>query len=227
MKIIDETGAVITAPDMELGYLVEDTETVHHNAVEAVEEVSHYETVAEYQNGGKDVKKVVDVKEVAAKDAYDEEVKILRYIRFTEKELQKQFEEIKNNKIEYSKAELKNFLKIHPFQWIDGNYYSVTEEKQNQLNSNLALYQLSISTDNPRSLEWNCTGEPCTKWTFENLTALALAIGDYVQPIVAEQRKLEVKIRNCSTKAELDAIEITYDPVLTAYLANTGKEVVS
>lgn len=36
MKIIDETGIVLTAePDLEAGYLVEDVEVVHHDAVEA------------------------------------------------------------------------------------------------------------------------------------------------------------------------------------------------
>ena len=48
MKIIDENGAAIENPDLTLGYLVDDTEPVEHPAVEGVEEVSHYETVAEY-----------------------------------------------------------------------------------------------------------------------------------------------------------------------------------
>lgn len=87
MKIIDETGAVMTAPDLELGYLVEGTETVHHDAVEAVEEVSHYETLAEYPNGGRDVRKVVDIPAVEAHEAYDETVTIQQYIRYTDEEL--------------------------------------------------------------------------------------------------------------------------------------------
>lgn len=87
MKIIDETGAIIAEPNWELGYLVDDTETVHHEAVEGVEEVSHYETVAEYPNGGKDVRKVVDVPGVAAQEAYDEEVPIQRYVKYTDAEL--------------------------------------------------------------------------------------------------------------------------------------------
>lgn len=87
MKIIDKTGAVITAPDLELGYLVEDTETVHHNAVEEVEEVSHYETIAEYPNGGRDVRKVVDTPAVEGREAYNETVAIQRYIRYTDAEL--------------------------------------------------------------------------------------------------------------------------------------------
>ena len=61
MKIIDENGAAIETPDLTLGYLVDDTEPVEHPAVEGVEEVSHYETVAEYSNGGRDVRKVIDV----------------------------------------------------------------------------------------------------------------------------------------------------------------------
>lgn len=87
MNIIDETGTVITAPDLEFGYLVEDTKTIHHDAVEAVEEVSHYETVAEYPNGGRDVQKVVDTPAVEGRDAYDETVPIQRYIRYTDAEL--------------------------------------------------------------------------------------------------------------------------------------------
>ena len=65
------------------------------------------------------------------------------------------------------------------------------------------------------------------EWTYEELAALALAIGTYVKPFVSRQQELELAIKGCTTQAELDAIEITYDPVLTAYLAEAGKEGVS
>ena len=97
MKIIDETGAVIENPDLKLGYLVEDTAPVEHPAVEGVEEVSHYETVAEYPNGGKDVRKVIDVPGVPAKAAWTEQVPIQRYIRYTAEELAAQEEEKKKS----------------------------------------------------------------------------------------------------------------------------------
>lgn len=87
MKIIDSTGNPIEAPDLTKGYLKQETQTVRHDAVEGVEEVSHYETIREYPNGGKDVKKVVDVKAVPAQDAYDEEVEVQRYILYTAEEL--------------------------------------------------------------------------------------------------------------------------------------------
>ena len=92
MKIIDENGAAIETPDLMLGYLVDDTEPVEHPAVEGVEEVSHYETVAEYPNGGRDVRKVIDVPGVPAQAAWLEQVPVQRYIRYTAEELAAQEE---------------------------------------------------------------------------------------------------------------------------------------
>lgn len=90
MKIIDSNGVEIANPDLTLGYLKPETQTIHHDAVAGVEEVSHYETIREYPNGGKDVKKVVDVKAVPAQEAYDEEVEVQRYILYTAEELAEQ-----------------------------------------------------------------------------------------------------------------------------------------
>lgn len=87
MKIIDSNGNPIEAPDLTKGYLKPETQTIHHDAVAGVEEVSHYETIAEYPNGGKDVRKVVDVPGVAAQEAYDEEVDVQRYVLYTAEEL--------------------------------------------------------------------------------------------------------------------------------------------
>ena len=92
MKIIDENGAAIENPDLTLGYLVDDSEPVEHPAVEGVEEVSHYETVAEYPNGGKDVQRVVDVPGVPAQAAWTEQMPVQRYIRYTAEELAAQEE---------------------------------------------------------------------------------------------------------------------------------------
>lgn len=92
MKIIDENGAVVENPDLTLGYLVDDTEPVEHPAVEGVDEVSHYETVAEYPNGGRDVQRVVDVPGVSAQAAWTEQIPVQRYIRYTSEELAAQEE---------------------------------------------------------------------------------------------------------------------------------------
>ena len=92
MKIIDETGAVVENPDLTLGYLTDDTQPLEHPAQEAVAEVAHYETVAEYPGGGRDVQKVIDVPGVPAQAAWTEQVPIQKYIRYTAEELAAQEE---------------------------------------------------------------------------------------------------------------------------------------
>ena len=88
MRIFDENNVEITSPDLSLGYLVQEEMFVaHHEAVKAVEEQWHYETVKVYPNGGKDVEKAIDVPGVEAKEAWDEYETIQRYIRYTDEEL--------------------------------------------------------------------------------------------------------------------------------------------
>ena len=88
MRILDENGALLTNPDLGLGHLVEEQLLLeHHPKVEAIPEQWHYETVAEYPNGGKDIAKVVDVPGVEEKEAWDEYETILRYVPYTEEEL--------------------------------------------------------------------------------------------------------------------------------------------
>ena len=87
MKIIDTDGNPMENPDLSLGWLEDKTQTIHHDAVAGVEEVSHYVTLAEYPNGGKDVQKVVDVPGVEAKDAWDEEEQVQVYHLYTAEEL--------------------------------------------------------------------------------------------------------------------------------------------
>lgn len=87
MKIIDENGAALENPDLTLGWLRDETEAMKHPAQEGVPELSHYETVAEYPNGGKDVRKIIDREGIPARDAWTEQVPIQRYILYTAEEL--------------------------------------------------------------------------------------------------------------------------------------------
>lgn len=87
MKIIDENGAALENPDLTLGWLRDETEAMKHPAQAGVPELSHYETVAEYPNGGKDVRKVIDREGIPARDAWIEQVPIQRYILYTAEEL--------------------------------------------------------------------------------------------------------------------------------------------
>ena len=104
MKIIDSNGVEIANPDLTKGYLKPETQTIHHDAVAGVEEVSHYETEtlpdgtpaiyydADGREKGRDVRKVVDVPGVDPRPAWDEEVPVQRYILYTAEELAEQAE---------------------------------------------------------------------------------------------------------------------------------------
>ena len=92
-EIYNEQMERIENPDLTLGYLRPGTRTEHHEAVEDVQEVWHYETVVEYPNGGKDVQRVVDVPGVEEKPAWDEEIPIQIYVPYTQEELDRMGEE--------------------------------------------------------------------------------------------------------------------------------------
>lgn len=70
MDMYDEQGNPVTDYDPAKGRLEMQKRIHHHEAVEAVEEQGHWETVAEYpETGGKDVQWVVDAPGVAAQEA--------------------------------------------------------------------------------------------------------------------------------------------------------------
>lgn len=88
MRVFDATKATeLKDYDLSKGCLKQDTLTIHHDAVKAVAEKSHYEVVRTYPNGGKDVRKVVDVAGVEARPAWDETEDIQVYIPYTAEEL--------------------------------------------------------------------------------------------------------------------------------------------
>lgn len=88
MDIYDEQGNPVTDYDPAKGRLEIQKRIHHHEAVEAVEEQGHWETVAEYpETGGKDVQWVVDAPGVEAQEAWDEEETYWLYIPYTEEKL--------------------------------------------------------------------------------------------------------------------------------------------
>ncbi len=96
MDMYDEQGNPVTDYDPAKGRLEIQKRIHHHEAVEAVEEQGHWETVAEYpETGGRDVQWVVDVPGVEAREAWDEEETYWLYIPYTEEEL-KQMEADRN-----------------------------------------------------------------------------------------------------------------------------------
>lgn len=121
---------------------------------------------------------------------------------------------MKSDTVELSKKKLAEHLQNNPLLFLDGKHYSVTSEKQNLLNNAISVYQIKIQAGihNPE-LEWNATGEECVPWTIESLSSLALAISEYVTPLVKHQQAIEVQTKNCTTREELESIVIDYETV--------------
>ena len=115
---------------------------------------------------------------------------------------------LKRNKIAESKVQLKEYLASHPLfskaKYNDGRYYTVTEEKQRQLTSKMAMYNIykQKGLEYPL-LKWNDVGNVCEEWTIEELTALSIEIDEYVTPLVSKQQSSEHSISNMETEKEV------------------------
>lgn len=131
-----------------------------------------------------------------------------------EEELIKRKELIKSQSkdvlIKHSKALLEEYLEENPLLF-NGKYYSVTKEKQSLLTGVLAVYQISVALGLNPVLKWNAVGEVCTEWSIEDLSALAIAISDYVTPLISKQQVYEIQIANCEITEEFTPIVIDYN----------------
>lgn len=135
------------------------------------------------------------------------------YLETIKPNVEIKLQKAKDEKIAKSKTDLAVFLAENPLTWTDGNQYSVTSEKQQQLTSKIAVAQMAQQTGQPYTLTWNTTGDVCQEWNLENLVALAFAIDSYVTPLVSYQQEKEVEIKNCETVENVNAIEIDYSSV--------------
>ena len=76
-----------TTLDLSLGYLTDVEEIIHHDAIEEQQEIGHYEVIAEYPNGGKEVMWVIDQPYIPARAEYDEVIYYQTYTPHSEEHL--------------------------------------------------------------------------------------------------------------------------------------------
>lgn len=114
----------------------------------------------------------------------------------------------KNWRVNQSKIQLQEYLKSHPLQWTDGEFYSITDEKQGQLLATLFAAQVD-----GQAPEWNTTGGVCKEWKLEELSALAVAIKNRVKALVKYQQDMEIAITSAESLEALDAIVVDYNTV--------------
>ena len=77
MKILDVNDNIIENPDLEIGKLeIEERNVIHRYEITQYEQ-GHYETIKEYENGGKDVVWTVDIPEKGCWVAYDKDGNVI------------------------------------------------------------------------------------------------------------------------------------------------------
>ena len=148
MKVYNQDKKMILEEyDLEKGYLKQDTIIKHYDEVQAIQEQFHYETIREYANGGKDVRKVIDVAKVDYQPARDEEEEIQIYVPYTEEEI-----------LENKKNELRAKREAECFSIINRGeiwYKRLTEEQKLELDQ---WYQkwldVTITLEEPTKPEW-------------------------------------------------------------------------
>lgn len=116
---------------------------------------------------------------------------------------------LKEKKINESKDILEKYLSLHPLfstaKYTDGRYYTVTSEKQRQLTSKMAMYNIYAKQNKEYELlRWNDTGNVCEEWKIEELTQLSMEIDAYITPLVSKQQLYEVSIQNASSEMEIN-----------------------
>lgn len=109
-----EKTEILTNYDLTKGYLQEDTISIYQPEVQGVKEQYHYETINEYSNGGKDVRKVVDVAGIDYQPAGTRKQKIYVYIPYTAQELADQ----EMGKLKQQLAE----MDYKTSKYVDGEY---------------------------------------------------------------------------------------------------------
>lgn len=110
MEIYNEKMERMEKADTALGWLEESVRVLHHEAIEAIVEKWHYETEAQYPNGGRDVRRVIDVPGVEAREAWDEEIPIQIYHLFTAEELEEREKEATRPTMEQRMDRLENAM---------------------------------------------------------------------------------------------------------------------
>ena len=111
-----------------------------------------------------------------------------------------------------NKQILKAFLDENPVLWSDGNYYGISEQDQNEMITNLTLYNLKQSTGHTDwKLEWHDKKKSCREFTVEEFHSLINTIIDFVYPYRKLQEYYKEKIYACESMDALLKLEFVYD----------------
>ncbi len=203
MRLLNEDNEEILEYDKNKGYLKEDKIVItHHGAVQEVKEVSHYETIAKYPNGGSDVKKIIDVAGIEPKEEYDEYENIQRYVLFTAEELAVKLEEAKASK----KAEMDEIATKTIYNGVDVEtttgveHFSLTEKDQ------INITNLGALIGSGKTLLYHSDGNLCRVFTDGEVTNLVSSAIEFTTYNTTLINHIHTWINSCDSIEEVNAV---------------------
>ena len=111
-----------------------------------------------------------------------------------------------------NKQALSEFLQNNPVLWIDGMYYGVTQEDQNEMIADKTAYDFKKSLgDTSWTLQWHSIHSDCRDFTEEEFAGLLNTIVDFVYPYRQLEMEYKKAIYEATTKEEVAAVELVYE----------------
>lgn len=136
---------------------------------------------------------------IYGKSAYEQ-----RYEMLTLEEAQT----IKQNE---NKNALADFLENNPIQWIDGLYYGVTQEDQDEMIADKTAYDFKKSLgDDSWKLQWHSIHSACRDFTEEEFAGLLNTIVNFVYPYRQLEMQYKKSIYESTSKDEIMNMSFDY-----------------
>jgi hypothetical protein len=117
--------------DLDNGRLIDKEEVIHHEEIQERQEKGHYQVVAQYPNGGKDIEYVIDIPAQEGRPAYDEYISYQIYVPYSKEYLHNRTinRQIENLKQLLSASDYK-VLKRFEGYYTDEEFEVIKEERR-------------------------------------------------------------------------------------------------
>lgn len=120
-------------------------------------------------------------------------------------------DEYKDHRQQENKTALAAFLKENPLLWIDGLYYGVTQEDQDEMLADKTAYDFKQSLGQTDwKLQWHSIKSACRDFTVEEFAGLLNAIVNFVYPYRQLEMQYKEQIYAAATKEELASLNLLY-----------------
>lgn len=114
---------------------------------------------------------------------------------------------------EQNKSAMAKYISDNPILWTDEKYYGIKQEDQQEMMTDLMVYEFETKLGNDWTLEWHNIHKACREFTYEEFCGLLHMIITIVYPIRRLQETYKEQIFNCESREEINSITFDYASV--------------